>query len=79
MSQQFVAATLMALCFVALCGTRSARAQANPTNSDLVSQLTSPLHITPEQATGGASAIFGLGKSPLSPEQFSKIAAAVQA
>jgi hypothetical protein len=72
------AAILVGVCFISLCGTCTARAQATATGkSDLVSQLTSQLNITPQQATGGAGAIFGLAKTRLSPEQFSKIAAAV--
>jgi Protein of unknown function VcgC/VcgE (DUF2780) len=73
-----IAAILVGVFFVGLCGSCTARAQATATgNSDLVSQLTSQLNITPQQATGGAGAIFGLAKTRLSPEQFSKIAAAV--
>jgi len=51
-------------------------AAANP-SPDLVGRLTKKLSITPEQATGGAGAIFGLAKSRLSADQFGKVAAAV--
>lgn len=44
---------------------------------ELVGQLTKGLSITPEQATGGAGALFGLAKSRLSADDFSKIAAVV--
>ena len=48
----------------------------NP-SPELVSQLTKELSITPEQATGGAGAIFGLAKTRLSPEQFGKVSESV--
>ena len=51
-------------------------APANP-NPELVGQLTQQLGVTNAQATGGAGAIFGLAKSKLSPENFSKLSAAV--
>lgn len=79
-SNTFVAAMLLAACFVAVCGAKTAHAQAptaaNP-NPELVGQLTQQLNITPEQATGGAGAIFGLAKSRMSPANFNKIATAV--
>lgn len=46
-------------------------------NSELVGKLTKQLNITPEQATGGAGAIFGLAKSRLNAADFSKLAASV--
>jgi hypothetical protein len=48
----------------------------NP-NPELVGALTKQLNVTPQQATGGAGAIFGLAKSRLNPGDFSKVAAAV--
>jgi len=54
----------------------SAASSANP-NPELVGQLTKQLNVTPEQATGGAGAIFGYTKSKLSPSNFSKIASSV--
>jgi uncharacterized protein VcgC/VcgE DUF2780 len=48
----------------------------NP-NPELVRNLMKTLKVTPEQATGGAGAIFGLAKSRLNPADFSKVAAAV--
>lgn len=56
--------------------TSSSQTSKNP-NPDLVSRLTKQLNVTPQQATGGAGAIFGLAKSRLSPTEFSKVAAAV--
>ena len=46
-------------------------------NPELVGQLTKTLSITPEQASGGAGALFGLAKSRLSTGDFSKVAASV--
>ena len=70
-------------CFIALTGVVDARAQtsqgedaANP-NPDLVGRLTKKLNITPEQAKGGAGAIFSLAKSRLNPEDFGKLVDAV--
>lgn len=48
-----------------------------PPSPELVSQLTSGLSIRPQQATGGAGALFGAAKSKLSPADFGKIAAVV--
>lgn len=45
--------------------------------SDLVSQLVGALGVTPEQATGGAGALFDMAKSKLSADDFAKIASAV--
>ena len=70
----------IAVCFV-LGAITSAQTQATGAatspNPELVGQLTNQLGITPEQATGGAGAIFGLVKSKVSTEEFSKIASAV--
>lgn len=71
----------IAICF-ALVAITSAQTQAAPSaatnpNPELVSQLTNQLGVTPEQATGGAGAIFGLVKGKVSPQDFSKIASAV--
>jgi len=72
-------------CLFAVFGlaTEQAAAQAPATtpsetpSPELVSMLTKELNINPEQATGGAGALFGLAKSRLKPEEFSKVAAAV--
>jgi hypothetical protein len=45
----------------------------NP-SPELVGKLTKELSVTPEQATGGAGALFGLAKSKLKPEDFTKVA-----
>src|ERR1700755_1022925 len=45
----------------------------NP-SPELVGKLTKGLSITPEQAVGGSGALFGLAKSRLKPEDFTKVA-----
>jgi len=45
--------------------------------ADLVSMLTQNLGVTPQQAQGGAGAIFGYAKGKLSAGDFSQVAAAV--
>ena len=52
------------------------RTGKNPSPA-LVGQLTKQLSITPNQAMGGAGALFGFAKSRLSAADFSKVAAAV--
>lgn len=70
-------------CLFMLLGAGTTQAQTSATNKrknpnpDLVGMLTKQLNVTPEQATGGAGAIFGLAKSKLSAPDFSKVAAAV--
>ncbi len=44
---------------------------------DLVKMLTSELKITPEQAMGGAGALFNYAKEGLSSEEFEKVAESV--
>ena len=44
---------------------------------ELVGQLTKQLSVTPDQATGGAGALFKLAKSRLRAGDFSKVAGAV--
>ena len=48
-----------------------------PPSPELVGNLTKGLSITPQQATGGAGALFSVAKSRLSPADFGKIAAVV--
>ena len=48
-----------------------------PASPELVGQLTKELSVTPQQATGGAGALFSLAKSRLSVADFNKIAAVV--
>jgi hypothetical protein len=49
-------------------------AKASP---DLVGELSKELGSTPEQAAGAAGALFGVAKSRLKPEEFSKVSKAV--
>jgi hypothetical protein len=48
----------------------------NP-SPELIGQLTKELSITPEQATGGAGALFGLAKTRLKPDQFTQVSKTV--
>src|SRR6202008_2591462 len=48
----------------------------NP-SPELVGELTKELKITPQQATGGAGALFGLAKTRLKPDEFSQGSQAV--
>ncbi|MFL6230659.1 MAG: DUF2780 domain-containing protein [Pyrinomonadaceae bacterium] len=48
----------------------------NP-SPELVGNLTKELSITPEQAIGGSGALFGLAKTRLNPEEFTKVAGVV--
>jgi len=45
--------------------------------SELIGLLTEELRVTPEQATGGAGAIFSAAKNRLNSADFSKVASAV--
>ena len=47
---------------------------AKSPNPELVGLLTKGLKIKPDQAVGGAGALFGMAKTKLSPEDFTKIA-----
>lgn len=71
-----VVMTMCLLSLVAMGVQAQAPAAAAP-NNGLVGLLTKQLHISPQQAQGGAGAIFGLVKTKVSPEQFSKISSAV--
>lgn len=55
----------------------SATTLAKTPSPELVGMLTKELGVTPEQATGGAGALFGLAKSRLKPDEFSQVGAAV--
>jgi hypothetical protein len=77
--------TLFALAAVGLAGrieaagaggidTATTAAQASP---ELIGALSKEIGATPEQAAGAAGALFGLAKSRLEPDQFSKLAKAV--
>jgi hypothetical protein len=61
---------------IAMGAQAQAPAAAAP-NNELVNMLTSSLHISPQQAQGGAGAIFGLVKSKVSPAEFNKLSQAV--
>jgi uncharacterized protein VcgC/VcgE DUF2780 len=50
--------------------------KTNP-SPELIGQLTKQLSIKPEQATGGAGALFGFAKTKLTPEDFLKVSNAV--
>lgn len=65
-----IVACLSTFCFVAA-------HSLDPASPELVGQLTKGLNITPQQATGGAGALFGVAKSRLSPGDFKQIAAVV--
>lgn len=73
----------VAVCLFALMVVAEAQGQlpavSNATNPspELVGMLTKQLNITPQQATGGAGAIFGLVKSRLAPADFTKLSASV--
>ena len=49
----------------------------NNPSPELVGQLTKELKIKPEQAIGGAGALFGVAKTKLKPEDFLKVSNAV--
>ena len=66
-----VTGLLMMVCL----GTVPAGAQAQ--GSEVAQLLTKSLGVTPEQANGGAGALFELAKKQLNAEDFSKIAKAV--
>lgn len=68
----FVTALVLALSLEA-----SATAQAKLPNPELAGMIAKELKVTPQQATGGAGALFGLAKTRLKPEDFSKVASAV--
>ena len=64
---------VIAVLAILLLGVPSAYASG----SALVSQLVGALGVTPDQAMGGAGALFNLAKSKLSADDFAKIASAV--
>jgi hypothetical protein len=57
-------------------GLSSAPLAGNP-SPELVGQLTKQLSIKPEQAIGGAGALFGVAKTKLNPTDFLKVSNAV--
>lgn len=52
-------------------------AALNTPNPELISQLTSRLGVTNDQAVGAAGAIFGLAKARLSPSDFTRLSETV--
>jgi hypothetical protein len=77
---------LASLCAVALVLAVSVSAQTpgaladqikSSANPELIGALTKEMGATVPQATGAAGALFGLAKTRLKPEEFSKIAGAV--
>src|SRR5262245_58488626 len=70
---------------VAMLGAGAAFAQSTPStmaaaakdSPELVGLLSNELGSTPDQAAGAAGSLFGLAKSRLKPDDFSKVAAAV--
>src|SRR5215510_4253176 len=73
--------TVLAIaCLAAVIGVTSTHVAQTPGKNpspELVGQLTKELSITPQQATGGAGALFGLAKTRLKPDQFGQVAKAV--
>lgn len=77
-----IASKLLSVVWLAAMIAIGAQAQAqapvaSAPNNELVNMLASGLHITPQQAQGGAGAIFGLVKSKVSPAEFNKLSKAV--
>ena len=78
MPRKMLVSARLIVCLLALLVVVGAQGQtaASP-DPELVSMLTKQLNVSPEQATGGAGAIFGLAKTRLAPADFSKIASSV--
>ncbi len=82
-SKKLLGSTAVAACLLVLCALASAQIPSMPMespvgpNADLIGKLTKELNITPQQAAGGAGAIFGLAKTRLSGADFGKLAAVV--
>lgn len=70
---------IIAACLLACCGIAgaqvptAAKALVKSPSPELTGQLTKQLSITPEQAIGGAGAIFGVAKTKLSADDFLKV------
>jgi uncharacterized protein VcgC/VcgE DUF2780 len=74
-----VTKSVVIMCLVSLV-TMGAQAQAPAAaapNNELVGLLANQLRISPQQAQGGAGAIFGLVKTKVNPAQFNKISSVV--
>lgn len=72
-----LAAATLFFALVVLHRAPSAAAQTRLPNPELAGLLSNDLKITPQQATGGAGALFGLAKSRLSSADWKKIATSV--
>ena len=84
--KQRVMVLIIAACWFACAGVAEAQLPGLPTaknplaktpSPELVGQLTKQLSVTPEQAVGGAGALFGLAKTKLGPADFLKLSDAV--
>ena len=70
---------LAAICLLVYCGLASAqvptaaKALVKSPSPELTGHLTKQLSVTPEQAIGGAGAIFGVAKTKLSADDFLKV------
>src|SRR5689334_22396744 len=73
---QFATASTLGLALL-LVASATVSAQAKLPNAELADMIAKELKVTPKQATGGAGSLFGLAKTRLSPEDFSKVASAV--
>ena len=80
-----VRVVVMVACCLAYAGIANAQLPGLPTknpldktpNPELIGQLTKQLSVTPQQAVGGAGALFGVAKSKLKPGDFLKVSNAV--
>lgn len=83
-AMKMVAIMQLTACMFALRGVAGAQDQAparnNVTNlnSELIGMVTKELKVAPDQAAGGAGAIFGLAKARLNSADFSRVAASVR-
>jgi hypothetical protein len=76
---------LIVACCVVCAGVAQAQLPGLPTknplaktpNPELIGQLTKQLSVSPEQAVGGAGALFGVAKTKLKPADFLKLSDAV--
>jgi hypothetical protein len=73
----FVAFTAICLCVWMATGLAVQAQSVASSSSGLIKELTKGLSITPTQARGGAGTLFGLAKSRLSADEFSKVSSAV--
>jgi hypothetical protein len=74
--KSLASALVSVLVFTSSASAQAAASKATP-DPGLVGTLTKQLGVTPEQATGGAGALFSLAKGNLSAADFSKISSVV--